>query len=110
MYSYPSGKDEIYPVEIIAMPDSVCQLQKFSATRYRCNILSLKEGLNQIFIQVSEEGIPPTLFPIDITYSKVETPSENDPQKMVEVESVTFTVKESKPVRKKRSQEIIIPM
>lgn len=104
-YAYPNDKNEIYHVKVSAQPDSSCQLQEFSATRYKCTVPTLQEGANKINIIVTEEGFPPISFPFEIVYTKKTAPTIEEPEG--KEEEVTLKVQESKPVRKKGP---IVPM
>lgn len=62
-------------------------LNKFSDTRYECSIPQLKEGENNIVIQLLEDGTPPSRFPYRFIYHKpVEKSVEAPEGKEEEVE------------------------
>lgn len=63
--------DSDYPFEVNVKTDSLkSQLEKLSETRYKCKVFSLVEGSNMIYINISERGLMPSVFPLEITYKK----------------------------------------
>lgn len=69
-----------YPISINIKTDSLrYNLEKLSEIRYKCKVYGLREGMNNIIIQILEQGCPPTSFPLEITYKKqsVRTRKEN---------------------------------
>lgn len=91
-------QDEIYPTTVNIQSDSLSfSLERYSEFRYKCRVQELHEGLNNIVIQVIEQGCPPVSFPFEITYTKPVAKSKNQPQ--VE-EEVVIKKKESRPVKK----------
>jgi hypothetical protein len=82
------ASDGIYMMNVSLQTDSlIYDVTKQSETRYKCKVISLKEGVNNIFVQIQEEGCPPALFPFEIEYSK--------PKKKQEV--IVVKKKEKKP-------------
>ena len=80
-------------------PDLSCELRKHTETDYRCTVTGLREGLNEITVEVTEDGLPTTSIPIRITYTKKTAPTVEEPQKIEE--EVIVEAKDPKPVRKK---------
>lgn len=63
--------EDIYPMPVNVMSDSlVFTVEKLSEIRYKVRVDELKEGLNNIVIQVIEQGCPPVSFPFEIMYTK----------------------------------------
>ena len=90
--------EDIYPTAVSVQADSLTfTLEKYSETRYKCRVQNLQEGLNNIVVQVIEQGCPPVSFPFEIYYTKPVARSKNQPQ--VE-EEVVIKKKESRPVKK----------
>lgn len=60
-----------YPFEVEIETDSLqTELSKISETRYKCKLYSLAEGINNVNINILEDGCPPSMFPFEITYIK----------------------------------------
>lgn len=79
--------ETVYPTNIIILTDSLdYEQEKLSETRYKCKVFGLREGLNNITIQVLEQGCPPTSFPLEITYTK---PSARTKKENVEIKKVS---------------------
>ena len=90
--------EDIYPTAVSIQADSLnFTLEKYSETRYKCRVQNLQEGLNNIVVQVIEQGCPPVAFPFEIFYTKPVARSKNHPE--VE-EEVVIKKKESRPVKK----------
>lgn len=105
-YSYPISIEDIYQLSVSVFPKSICDLHKFTETQYRCTLSSLHEGLNQIFIQVAELGMPPTKFPFDIEVAGKEVPNpENDANPKFDVEDITLIPKASEFVKKEKEEK-----
>lgn len=63
--------EAVYPTNINIQTDSLqYELEKLSETRYKCKVLKLNEGTNNIIVQIIEDGCPPTSFPFEVTYTK----------------------------------------
>ena len=56
-----------------------CELEKISETRYKCKVLDLAEGNNNIIVQILEQGCPPASFPFEVTYTKPVAKTRNKP-------------------------------
>lgn len=93
-YAIPNEKDVIYPVEVTLFPESKCALEIKSLKKYKVTVTSLKEGVNQVDIQVAEEGCPATTWPVLINYTPKVEPT-NKRSEGTEA-NVTIEVKESK--------------
>ena len=105
-YSDNQQRDAKYGVSVTAYPETDCRIESYSYTKYRCTVQNLKDGLNQIDIQIKEDGFPPSSFPIYFEYHPQVDPTEEVPEgKAAEVFSIE--VKESKPVRKSNTPRVI---
>ncbi len=63
--------EPVYPTSVNIKTDSLqCELEKISETRYKCKVLALSEGNNNIIVQILEQGCPPASFPFEVTYTK----------------------------------------
>ena len=90
--------EDIYPTAVSIQADSLTfTLEKYSETRYKCRVQNLQAGLNNIVVQVIEQGCPPVSFPFEIFYTKPVARSRNHPE--VE-EEVVIKKKESRPAKK----------
>jgi len=66
-----SPGEDVYPTDVYIRTDSlVSDLEKISETRYKCKIYDLREGVNNVVVQILEKGCPPATFPFEITYVK----------------------------------------
>lgn len=73
--------EAVYPTTVNIQTDSLqFELEKISETRYKCKVLALKEGLNNIAVQIFEDGCPPATFPFEVTYVKPVAKSHNKPE------------------------------
>jgi len=52
-------------------------LEKISETRYKCKVLALREGTNNIVVQILEQGCPPAAFPFEVTYTRPSAKGRN---------------------------------
>lgn len=101
--------DNLYQTKVEVLPNStqpdslypelLCELRKHTETDYRCTVTGLDEGLNEITVEVTEDGLPTTSIPIIITYTKKIAPTIEEPKKIEE--EVIIEAKDPKPVRKK---------
>lgn len=72
--------EAVYPTSVNIQTDSlICELEKISETRYKCKVLSLNEGNNNIVVQILEDGCPPASFPFEVTYTKPAARTKNKP-------------------------------
>lgn len=63
--------EAVYPTNVNVQTDSLyCDLEKISETRYKCKVMTLKDGNNIIVIQILEQGCPPASFPFEVTYTR----------------------------------------
>lgn len=70
----------VYPLYANIQTDSLqYKLDKLSETRYKCKVLALNEGINNIVIQILEEGCPPASFPFEVIYTKPSAKTRNKP-------------------------------
>lgn len=72
--------EAVYPTSVNIQTDSLqCELEKISETRYKCKVLALNEGTNNIVVQILEDGCPPASFPFEVTYTKPSARTRNKP-------------------------------
>lgn len=70
-----------YPFDVEIRTDSLqTELAKISETRYKCKLFALAEGINNVNINILENGCPPSVFPFEITYIKPMKKSRNKPE------------------------------
>jgi hypothetical protein len=63
--------DDVYPFTVNIVTDSLySECEALSSTRYKCTIFDLKEGLNEITIEVLENGCSPISTGFNLTYNK----------------------------------------
>lgn len=64
--------EDFYPTSINIVTDSLLysETQKISESRYKCQVFDLKEGYNDITIEIIEQGCPPISSPWRINYNK----------------------------------------
>ena len=73
------------------------ELVKVSETRWRCKLLSLKQGLNTVNVEIMEQGCPPKIYPFEVTYQKP-SPKVKTPTQQVKIEkSKTAPLKPTAP-------------
>lgn len=90
------ASDGIYPTTVNILTDSLhYEYEKMSEIRHKCKVYSLKEGVNNIVIQILEQGCPPAAFPFEVEYYKPVARTRNKP---AEKEKVTIKKKE-KPIK-----------
>ncbi len=83
--------DMDYSREVALKTDSLnYNVTKQSETRFKCEVMSLKEGVNNIFVNIFEKDCPPASFPFEVEYTKTK-PSRNK----------SVTQKEQVKIRKK---------
>lgn len=86
------ASDGIYPTTVNILTDSLhYEYEKMSEIRHKCKVYSLKEGVNNIVIQILEQGCPPAAFPFEVEYYKPVAGTRNKP---AEKEKVTIKKKE----------------
>lgn len=93
------ASDGTYPTTVNILTDSLqYEYEKMSEIRHKCKVYSLKEGVNNIVVQVLEQGCPPAAFPFEVEYYKPVAKTRNKP---AEKEKVTIKKKEkASPVKK----------
>ncbi len=70
-----------YPFEVEIKTDSLqTELVKISEIRYKCKLFSLAEGINNVNINILEDGCPPSVFPFEITYTKPVEKTRTQPE------------------------------
>lgn len=63
--------EAVYPTSVNILTDSSqCELVKITETRYKCKVSALNEGINNVVVQIFEEGCPPTSVPFEVSYTK----------------------------------------
>lgn len=64
--------DDVYPFIVNIIVDSTLysELEPLSSTHYKCTVFDLKEGSNDITIEVLEKGCPPISSPYRLIYKK----------------------------------------
>ena len=88
-----------YPFEVEIKTDSLqTELAKISETRYKCKLFALAEGINNVNINILENGCPPSVFPFEITYIKPVKKSRNKPEIKEEVK-IEKKVKAKEPAK-----------
>ena len=91
--------EAVYPTSVNIQTDSLqCELEKISETRYKCKVLALAEGNNNIIVQILEQGCPPASFPFEVTYTKPAAKTRNKP-----------AVKEDVVIKKKTRKAPVTP-
>lgn len=80
------ANDRIYPTTVNIQTDSLTfEYEKMSEIRHKCKVYSLKEGVNNIVIQILEQGCPPASFPFEVEYYKPVAKTKNKPAKKEKV-------------------------
>ncbi len=98
------ASDGIYPTTVNILTDSLqYEYEKMSEIRHKCKVYSLKEGINNIVVQILEQGCPPAAFPFEVEYHKPVAKTRNNP---AEKEKVTIKKKEKTP---KPAEETVRP-
>lgn len=60
-----------YPYTATLFTDSLTsEMEKVSETRYKCKVFNLREGINNIAIQVLEDGCPPASYNFEVEYTR----------------------------------------
>lgn len=92
------GEDD-YPFRVGIQADTLkTELIKLSETRYKCKVFSLAEGINNVSIDIHEDGCPSSVFPFEITYIKPVEKTKTTPEVKEEVK-VEKKVKSKKIVK-----------
>lgn len=79
-----------FDVSVLADTLFVQREDKMSETRYKYKVEGLNEGINNIVVQVLEQGCPPASFPFEVEYHKPVAKTKNKP---AEEESVVIKKK-----------------
>lgn len=88
-----------YPINVNLLTDSLLwEREKISETRYKCKVHDLKDGINNIVVQITEVGCPPASFPFEITYTKPSEKTKNKPAVEEKVVIKKKTKKETAPI------------
>lgn len=96
-----------YPFDVDIITDSLqTELTKISETRYKCKLYSLKEGINNVNINILEDGCPPSIFPFEITYVKPAKKTRNKPA----VKETVRIQKKVNVVRKPKKETPLLPI
>ena len=76
------------------------ELAKISETRYKCKLFALAEGVNNVNINILEDGCPPSVFPFEITYIKPVKRTRNKPgiKEEVKIEKIVKAKEHVKPI------------
>lgn len=99
------ASDGIYPTKVEILTDSLhYEYEKMSETRYKCKVFSLKEGVNNIVVQVLEQGCPPAVFPFEVEYYKPVAKTKDKPEEKEKV-TIKKKEKESKAARPKKEEK-----
>lgn len=74
------ANDRIYPTTVNIQADTLgYELEKMSETRFKCKVFALSEGVNNIVVQILEQGCPPAAFPFEVEYFKPVEKTRNTP-------------------------------
>lgn len=61
----------VFPYTFDVQADSVtCIKERVSEVRYKCHVSGLREGVNNIYAIVTEDGCPPLRYRFEIEYTK----------------------------------------
>ena len=72
--------EEDYPSTVSVKAGKLpVHLEKLSETRYKCNVTGLRDGVNQVLIQIKEPGCPVSEYPIEVSYTKPAPQSTSKP-------------------------------
>lgn len=97
-----------FDVSVLADTLSVQREDKMSETRYKYKVDGLNEGINNIVVQILEQGCPPAIFPFEVEYHK---PVEKTNTTQAEQEKVVITKKpKAKQQPKSTNNTPIVPM
>lgn len=79
--------EAVYPTSVNIQADTLrFELEKISETRYKCRVFALNEGINNIIVQILEQGCPPASFPFEVYYTKPSAKKKNKPAVKEKVE------------------------
>ena len=74
-----------FDVSVLADTLSVQREDKMSETRYKYKVDGLNEGINNIVVQILEQGCPPASFPFEVEYHKPVAETETKPAEQEKV-------------------------
>lgn len=90
--------EAVYPIKVNILADTLnVEQEKISETRYKCKVYGLVEGVNNIVVQILEQGCPPASFPFEVFYTKPSARKKNKPAVKEKVEIRKKTRKTSTP-------------
>lgn len=99
------ASDAIYPTTVNILTDSLTfEYEKMSEIRHKCKVYSLKEGVNNIIVQIVEQGCPPASFPFEVEYYKPVAKTKNKP-----AEKEKVTIKKKAKVQKRSEEKEVRP-
>lgn len=91
--------DGEYPLNVEILTDSLqYSIYRRSESRRECKVYNLKEGVNNLVIQILEEGCPPAEFPFDVEYYKPVAKTQNKSEEKV-------TIKKKEKIVRPRKEE-----
>lgn len=74
-----------FDVSVLADTLSVQREDKMSETRYKYKVEGLNEGINNIVVQILEQGCPPASFPFEVEYHKPVAKTKTKPAEQEKV-------------------------
>ena len=74
-----------FDVSVLADTLSVQREDKMSETRYKYKVDGLNEGINNIVVQILEQGCPPASFPFEVEYHKPVAKTKTKPAEQEKV-------------------------
>ena len=74
-----------FDVSVLADTLSVQREDKMSETRYKYKVDGLNEGINNIVVQILEQGCPPASFPFEVEYHKPVAETDTKPAEQEKV-------------------------
>ena len=64
-----------YPFSVNVTTDNLpFKLTRMSETRWKCQLLKLKSGLNTVNVEIIEQGCPPKVYPFEVNYHRPAAP------------------------------------
>ena len=85
------GEDVYHFIPTLVTDSLDYKIDKVSDMRYKCKVYNVKEGQNNIIVQIKEEGCPPADYDFELEYIKPTAKSQDN---------VTIVRKKKKPVVK----------
>lgn len=74
-----------FDVSVSADTLNVQREDKMSETRYKYKVYGLNEGINNVLVQVLEQGCPPASFPFEVEYHKPVAKTKTTPEEKEKV-------------------------